>query len=293
MNNLLKLLLILIFSLTLYAKEDFVNRFGFLSEGTILSSFKDARVALKVWLEDTAHDNDTKVEIEFHKTSNSLYKALKNRELDMVVLDLPFFIKNQKDIFKTSDNFWSLNIVDDKFTQYYLIAKKSLNAKGFKDIKNKTVSLKKGTLGSFVWADKNSYIINKSSLKKVTKEIQEKKKESFAVLNVFFNKSDFAVIRKKTWDIMTELNPSISNKLEVIKKSQKNHIPFIGIFHKNTNKKVIDIFFKLSKELKNVDGIEKMVELLKVNSIFKIDNEFLKVLDKYYSEYFSLIKKYK
>ena len=293
MNISIKLLLILILSLSLHAKYEFETKFGFLSEGTILSSFKDARVALKVWFEDTATRHNAKSTVEFHDTSKSLFTALKNKQVDMVVLDLPFFIKNKKDILKIGNNLWSLNVVDDKYTQYYLIAKKSSGAKSFKDIKGKVLSLEKGTLGAYVWGDKNSYLSNKTSLSKSTKQILEKKKESFAVLNVFFNKSDFAIIRKKTWDILTELNPSIKKKLEIIKKSEKNLIPFIGVFHKDTDKKATDLFFKLSKELKNVEGIEKMVELLKLNSIFKIEDEYLDVIDKYYSEYFILKKKYK
>lgn len=293
MNIPIKLLLILILSLSLHAKYEFETKFGFLSEGTILSSFKDARVALKVWFEDTANKYNAKSTVEFYDTSESLYTELKNRELDMVVVDLPFFIKNKKDILKTSNNFWSLSTVDDKYTQYYLIAKKSIGAKSFKDIKGKVLSLEKGTLGAYVWGDKNSYLSNKASINKSTKQIQEKKKESFAILSVFFNKSDFAIIRKKTWDILTELNPSIKKKIEIIKKSERNLIPFIGVFHKDTDKKVTDLFFKLSKKLKNVEGIEKMVELLKLNSIFKIEDEYLDVIDKYYSEYFILKKKYK
>ncbi|WP_121628653.1 PhnD/SsuA/transferrin family substrate-binding protein [Poseidonibacter antarcticus] len=293
MNNLIKLLLIFTISLSLQAENKFESRFGFLSEGTLLSSFKDARVALKVWLEDVAVRYEGKLNIEFYDNSDSLYNALKNNELDMVVLDLPFFFKNKKDILETCDNFWALNMLDDKYSQYYLIAKKSLNAKNFKDIKGKTISLKKGNIGASVWLDKNSLISNKKSSKKITKRILEKKKESTAILNVFFNKSDFAIVRKKTWDIISELNPTISKKLEIVQKSEKIHIPFIGLFRKDINKLSIESFFKLSKDLNEIKGSQHIIALLKFNSLFRVNDDYLKNLDKYYNEYFMLQKKYK
>ncbi|MAC84831.1 MAG: hypothetical protein CL624_11930 [Arcobacter sp.] len=293
MKKLIKLIIILQLTIFLSANEKFESRFGFLSEGTLLSSFKDARVALKVWLEDIAISYNGKLDVEFYDTSEALYGALKNNELDMVLLDLPFFFKNKEDILKTTDNFWSLNISDVKYPQYYLIGKKSLNAKSFKDIKGKTIALKKGNGGAGVWLDKNSLIANKMSSIKALKSIYLKKKESTAILNVFFNKADFAVVRKETWDIISELNPSIKKKIEVIKKSEKIHIPFIGVFHKNTKKVTIKYFFKLSEDLKKIKGSGQIITLLKFNSLFRVDNEYLESLDKYYNEYFALKKKYK
>jgi hypothetical protein len=293
MKNLIKLLIVLSLSISLYAEPKFESRFGFLSEGTLLASFKDARVALKVWLEDVALDYNGKLVIEFYDTSNTLYSALKNNELDMIVLDLPFFFKNKDDILKNTDNFWSLKMTSIKYPQYYLIGKKYLNAKSFKDIKGKTISLKKGDLGASVWLDKNSLHSNKSSSKKSLKSILLKKKESTAILNVFFNKSDFAIIRKEAWDIVSELNPSIKKKVVIINKSRKIHIPFIGVFRKNATNMSIDAFFKLSKDLKKLQGSSQIIELLKFNSLFRVNDNSLKDLDLYYSEYFRLKKKYK
>lgn len=293
MKNLIKLLIISFLTISLHSEEKFESRFGFLSEGTLLSSFKDARVALKVWLEDVAVSYNGKLHVEFYDNSEDLYNALKNNKLEMVILDLPFFFKNKNDILKTSANFWSLNLSNVKYPQYYLLAKKSLNAKSFADVKNKTVSLKKGDIGASVWLDKNSLISNKESSLNATKDIILKKKESTALLNVFFNKSDFAVVRKETWDISSELNPALKKKISVIKKSQSIHIPFIGIFRKDTKDLTLKSFFKLSNDLNKIKGSQQIITLLKFNSLFKIDDNYLKDLDKYYEEYFALKKKYK
>jgi len=293
MKKIIKLLIILNLTIFSPAHEKFESKFGFLSEGTLLSSFKDARVALKVWLEDIASSYNGELDVEFYDTSEDLYGALKKNELEMGLLDLPFFFKNKDDILKNCNNFWSLNTTDIKYLQYYLIAKKSLNAKNFKDIKGKTITLKKSDIGAWVWLDKNSLISNKQTSKKALKNIFFKKKESTAVLNIFFNKSDFAVVRKETWDIVSELNPSIKKKIAIIKKSEKIHIPFIGLFHKDAKKESIKYFFEVSKDIKKIKGSGQIITLLKFNSLFRIEKESLVKLDRYYDEYFKLTKMYK
>lgn len=293
----MKLLLILLLSFNLYANAnkqyEFESKFGFLSDGTLLSSFKDARVALKSWLEEVADEYNGKLEVEFYPDSRILYEDLKSKKLDMIVLDMPFFFKNKKDIEENSGDFWSLTMNNTKYAQYFLIANKSLNAKSFKDIKNRTLSMRNGERVASVWLDKNSLIANKSSYAKVLKKVKIVSKQSTALLNVFFKKTDFAIISKKTWDTMIELNPSITKKVKIISKSKKIHLPFIGLFKKKSNQKSIDAFFSISKNLSDLKGSEQIITLLKFNAIFRVDDESIKILDNYYNEYFKLKKKYK
>lgn len=293
MNLLTKILLIISLSLSLNASRNSDIKFGFLSEGTLLLSFPDAKIALKSWIEEVAIGKNEKVDVLFSDTSASLYSSLKKNELDMIVVDLPYFFKNKKDILKTSDDFWSLNMGNNKYSQYYLIAKKSLNAKSFKDIKNKTMSFEKGNKGAFIWLDKSSLIENKTPAKKILKKTFVVKNESRAILNIFFNKSDFAVVRKRTWDTATELNPSIAKKMYIVKKSKKINLSFIGFFRKGMNKNQINYFFEFTKDLKSLRNSGNMMDLLKFNNIFKIDDDSLNILTKYYDEYFTLKNKYK
>lgn len=293
MKSLIKLLIVLSFIISSYAEEKIESRYGFL-ESILSSSFPDAKVAAKVWLEDMVSVNYTgKVNIEFYDSSDTLYQDFVNKKLDMVVLDLNFFFKNKRNILKISDNFWSLNNIGSRYSQYYLVAKKSLNAKDFKSIKNKRISLRKNDTSARVWLDTNLLNSNKSSSANILKEINLVKKENTALLSVFFNKSDFAIVRKQIWDISSELNPSIKKKIEIIQKSEKIHIPFIGLFSKDVDKESTKSFFELSNNINNLNGGKQLVELMKFDSLFKIENEELKKLDKYYEEYFKLKKKYK
>lgn len=293
MKNLIKLLFIFNLSFFSYAEEVAELKYGFL-ESTLVSSFADARVAAKVWLEDIVSDNyEKKANIEFYDSADILYKDLISGKLNMVVFDLEFFFKHKKNIEKIAHEFWSLNTFGTVYSQYYLIAKKSLNAKGFKNIIGKSVAYKKGDLSAEIWLDKNSLGIYKSEAKKILKEIILVKKENTALLNIFFNKTDFAIVTKKTWEIATELNPSIKKKIEIIEKSEKIHMPLIGLFRKDVKDSRIKSFFKASENISAVEGGREIVQLLKFDSLFKVKDTDLNKMDKYYKEYFELKKKYK
>lgn len=291
----MKIVLLLLISLNLYAQNnyDYESNFGFLSRGTLLANFKDAQTALSDWIESTAKEDNGKVDVFYYADSHSLYNDYKKNKLNMIVLELDFFFKNKDEIKKKSNNYWTLVNNETVHSQYYLIANKSLNVKELKSIKNTTVSIKKYNLSSEIWFDKISLLENKKSYKNLVKKVNYKEKESSSLLDVFFKKSQFAVISKSTWDIMIELNPSIKKRVEVIRKSKKIHYPFIGLFSNNASEKGLKAFFRLSENIKGLKRGEQIINLLKFDSVHRIDENSLNALNNFYSEYFELQKKYK
>lgn len=287
------ILFILIVNLSASEKFEYTSRFGFLYSGTVLSNFKDARNALSKWLKETAAEHNGNVLVSFYPDSESLYKDFKQNKLDMVVLNLDFFFRNKNEIEMISDSYWTLLSNKVKHTQLYLISNKSSNINSFKDIKGKTITIKDEDLTSEVWLDKNSLLVNKKTYNKTLQDIKKVTKESTTILNVFFKKTDLAIVTKNTWDTMVELNPSVTKKVKVIEKSEKIHFPFIGVFSKNADKKGKKSFIELSKDVLSLDGGEQISELLKFDTLLWIENNELNKLEKYYQEYFDLKSKYK
>lgn len=291
----IKLLLILLLILNLNANEktyEFSSIFGFLQTGTILNRFKDARVAIKVWLEDIASSYGGELSLKFYDDNNTLYKDFAAHKVDMIVLNLPYYFENKTIIDKEAIEFWSIAMSKDKYIKYYLIALNSSKINSFKDVKGKSISLTLNDSVSSIWIDKKSLERFKTSSKNIFSEVHPALKESSALLNVFFNKRDLAVVSKKTWDTMVELNPAIKSKIKIIDETKEKHLPFIGFFSKYADKKSIDAFFELSANLRDLNGSSQVIDLLKFESIIKINKASLKELENYYKEYSKLKKKY-
>lgn len=272
----------------------FYSNYGFSSTNTMLSTFKDARVALSVWIEKIAKSYGGRLDVRFYDNINLMYNKFKNeKKLDMIVVDLPFYFKNKEEILSISDNIWSISFDKEKYLQYYLVVNKSSNIKEMDDLKNKNISLKLHETSALVWLDKHSYSLYKKPYDKLFNKITYDKKESTSLLKVFFNKTDAAVISQKTWETMVELNPGIKKRVNIVKKSKRIFLPFIGFFSKNADKNSVKAFFDLSSKMKSLPESNQIITLLKFETIFKVDKSSLSELEECYSEYFSLKKRYK
>ncbi|MFY9075813.1 hypothetical protein OZZ08_12705 [Malaciobacter mytili] len=291
-----KLLIICSLLLYLNAKEfKHESTFGFLSNGTLLQNFNEGRIAFSMWIEEVASLYDSKLEVKYFSDKDEIYDEFKNKKsLDMIVIPVTYYFEHKNEIDLIADNFWSVSINDKKYTRYILIGRKNLKAKGFKDLQNRTIIFDDENDIPKIWLDKKSIIYNKKRYMDVVKEEFHEKKEPTILLRVFFGKSDFGIISENTWTTMLELNPAIQNNIEIIEASKKEHFPFIGFFRKdNNNKEKVEIFFKISKNLRNFPRSEQIMNLLKFDSVFEIEKDSLKNLEKFYNEYYELKKSIK
>ncbi len=298
MTPLRLLFLILFFSVTLFAKpvkEDRAHKwsFGISKKSSMLTKFKDANVALQAWFEDMGGIYDVNIEVNFYDKTKELYRSFLAKEIDVIVIDTPFFFKHKDVFFKHTNGLWSLSIDNEKFSQYYLIGNKSKSLKGFKNFKNMTLSIREDDETAKSWLNKNSYEQNKKSAKKVLKKINEVNSDRRVLLNVFFKKTDYAIITKKVWEDMIQLNPAIKKRVEVLAKSKKIFIPFIGMHGKWSSQETKELFYKASNDLRSLKGGEKVIDMLKFNSVYKLEENSLNDLSKYFEEYYLLEKKYK
>lgn len=91
---------------------------------------------------------------------------------------------------------------------------------------------------------------------------------------------------------MLELNPSITQNVEIVSKTDVGQLNSIGIFSKKTDKKIVDSVFRISENIDKSNKYKNMSEMLEYISLYKIDINDLNDLILYYDEYFKLKEKY-
>jgi ABC-type phosphate/phosphonate transport system substrate-binding protein len=291
MKTVLTLILILFLNSNLLANDN-ISRFGFLSYSNINLNFKDARDSLSSWIEDLGLSNNIKVSVEFYNTLDELFFAYKNGKLDMIVISFSDFYKNKTFLNNISKDYWSATFNEEKYTQFYLVSLKEKNINSFKDIQNATLSLEKYDTVSKLWFDKNSLTTNNKDSEKILKKIYFETKESTPLLNVFFKKSDLAIVTKDSWNSMVQLNPSIEKKIKIIERSEKIFLPFICFFSKDTQEEKIDIFFKITSKIEDTIRVEELLSLLKFKSFFRLEDKYIDDMEIYFKEYYDLKEKY-
>lgn len=282
------LCLIFVFSINLNAQEKV--KFGFLTNFELLNNFGDARETLATWIEGIGEKRQITVDIEFYDDANLLYNDYISGKVNMIILDYGTFFKYKKEIDNISNNFWSLSYSENRNLNYCLISQNKLS---IDNLKNSTVSLKNIFDLSTIWFDKKSLEYYNKTYTNLVKNILHENKESTLLLNVFFGKSDFAVIRKSTWNTMLELNPGISKKVEILECSKTNFTPFIGFFSNRTDEKQIELFFNLSKNLNTYDDGKEMFSIFNFNHIYRLENEQIQNIENFFTKYNSLKSKFK
>lgn len=292
MKSIISLITLLILNTFLYSSQD-ISRFGFLSHSNNALNFKDARDSLSNWIKDMGFSNDLNVETKFFNNIDDLIISYRQGELDMIVISLPDYFQNENKLKNISRDFWSATFSDELYSDFYLITQTDSKINSIKDISNRSISLESYDKVPEVWIDKLSLLVNKKSISNVSSKIVKESKESSALLNVFFKKTDLAVVSGQTWNDMIKFNPSISKKLKIIEKSQKNNLPFVGFFHKDTVDYKINEFFKVTTNIEESVRAEELITLLKFKKFFRVNDDYLNDMRNYYNEYFELQNRYK
>ena len=154
-----------------------------------------------------------------HEVTGSCYyleAAGKKFLVDCGMEQGPDYYENKDVLRKISKNYWTATFSNEEFTQFYLITQIDSNINSIKDISNKKISLELYDKEPEVWINKLTLLNNKKSIESISSKIIKEGKESTVLLNVFFKKTDLAVVSSETWDDMIKLNPSISKKLKII-----------------------------------------------------------------------------
>lgn len=228
----------------------------------------------------------------FYKNSLEQYNDYKNNRLSLAFLDIEFFFNNEKEIRKNTKDYTAISFREESNIEYCLVANKEIEFKSYKDLKNKKLSLLQNNEASYIWINKKSLEANHKSAKKVLKKIEYQKKETTSLLNVYFKKVDFAVIKKAIWFTMKDLNPSISKKV-VLKECTKGLFPaYVAVVNKNINKKNYKIVFDFLSHNDTAEDVEEFFSIIPFNHLFKIKIEDMKKLREFFKEYGKLKKRY-
>lgn len=267
---------------------------GISSGAGILSKFKDRNVAMNSWLTEIAKTEKMKIQLKIYNENEAILKDYINKKMDTVILDAVTYFRNKDVLDPLTYKKWGISLSKKKRSRYYLIANGEKELKGFKDLKNKKLVLKGDDKIAKIWLDKNSLILNEKSSDKLLGELKKEKNDRRVIFSVFFGKSDYGVITKKAWDVIVSFNPAIKKKVKIIDMSDNIFIDNLGIYAKDADASSRKFFFEKGKNPQNLKAKNalRIINILKVDAIFVIEDESLEDLNRFFENYFELEKRY-
>lgn len=274
--------------------------FGLENKSLVRADYVDSKIALSLWMKDLGEKENTRINVIFYDNQKDIIADYtQNDKLDIIINDVVSYLENYPKINTASEFLWTLSTQkNSKFYRYYLIVNKKSNIKSLKDIKGKTVSVKENDSLAKLWFDKISYETNHKSYTHIIKKQINVSKISRVVLSVLFEKADFAIVTKGTWDTMTEINPSIKNSIDILLQSKSIFVPIIGAAKKNKNQEGIKSEV-MKKFINTASRVKDSVRSKQIRSLIKFENAFilkptdLDELFKFYEVYKALKKVYR
>ncbi len=288
--NLLKYLIFIIFisiSLNANIKKDIHIGLSIKKSNSIAQS--KIKSVINRFILEINKSFDGNIYFEIINDEKKLINKFKEFKYLNIIITYPDSYFRNKEVIQKNTSDVSLYSNNAEFIQYYLIANKKSKIKNINDIKNKRFEIYENDDKYNIWLD---YLTRKEfnlSYKKLISEENFTNKENMLVLNTYFNKSDFTVVSKNTYEDMLILNPSLKYKLQVIKKSKPIYVDMLSFVHINTPrktaKKIEEIFFdKLFQKKFNY-----LFNVINNTSATKrITFEDLKELEEFYYEYSKL-----
>ncbi|KAB7885044.1 PhnD/SsuA/transferrin family substrate-binding protein [Poseidonibacter ostreae] len=295
MKKILLIIFLFIFTINSFSNEKKIKNeinYGFIHSYDILADFKDARESLSKWLGRVGEKKEINLNVTFYDDRKKVFKNYMNHSLNMVSMEYGDYYKHKNQMDPISSRYWSVSFNEKREYKFCLVARNDIKFDSYKDLKNKTIIMKKYQSIGSIWLDYKSLENTKKDFSKLVKSVKYESKESTSLLNVFFKKQDLALVRKTTWTTMLELNPSLKQRVKLFECSNIDFIPFISVFSKSTDNHTVNIFFEALQNLKDDSDINELYSLFKFYDVYEVKKEDLLDMNNFYNEYYKLKKKH-
>ncbi len=247
--------------------------FGYISSSMSNYSAKDLKVSMDIWIHEVTKDIG-KTNMFYYDNPKDALADLKSSKLDFISAFPIVFVKDF-DISELSGGFTGRykNIEDNKFV---LLVKNNNKIKNIKDLKSVKVGIQKN--------DEIMHIYTKLKINYL--EILHYKNRSKIVLDLFFGKINVAIVPYRTFKMAKELNPQISRKIKILKKTE--YVSYaVGFYHKSVSQKDKDFIFNTGKKLFETTKGRQMMDIYKIETLVHTKISDLENAKKLYNEYIS------
>ncbi len=281
------ILLIYVFSLfyspSLVLSKDILHvSNAFYGEDMDEVSYKNAKVAMRLWLEKFSKEAGLSSDAKFYTNFHTIKKEVIKNNIDSLLLSPYSYLKNIKFCQNNFTGGWIKKEKDGKpFFRYLIIARKDGKPKKRLLVHYYTYN-KLSEIVARKYAIKHEFSITTESTKKKSK----------AILDLFFKKCDLAVATQGSWDLMKELNPQIDKKLKVIYRSDRIFVDLISMFSKKMLPRVREAYYKAILTFGNTQTGGQLMRLFKFDGLMGFQDNQLEPLIRFYNEYLYMEKKH-
>lgn len=187
-----------------------------------LRDFKqqDIEIGFRSALNESLTKEGIVTEFTVYKSNDSLQSAIKNKEVDFFFGTPLEFLSMASFIDKTVIVSGHMN---GKYKmRLYLLVRKDANIQSLQSLHHKSIYIPGWLLDDIGGLYLDTQLLEKKLTTYSTffSKIQKSKSSNESILNLFFNKTDAALVTDTEFEIATELNPQIKSELMILQTSE-------------------------------------------------------------------------
>jgi hypothetical protein len=254
------------------AKELPIFNVGYLQNSMTNYSKKDLTITIDLWIKSVTKEAGYNSKMFFYKDPKKAAADLYAGKIDFIT-GFPIEFVRYFDTSKLAEGF-SGGYKDKKQNKFVILIKKENPATHVHELKNVKVGIQKN--------DEIMYLYTKLNMPDA--KIVDYKTRSKIVLDLFFSKIDVAIVPLNGYQLASELNPQVGQKIKIIK-----HTDYVsngvGFFRKDFDPvKMEDIYKKGLNVFKTEKGKQMMV-VYKMETLVKTPVSSLQNAQKLYDAY--------
>jgi len=244
---------IILLSFTLYASD---IRIGYSIESMSDINKRDLKISMVLWIEEIISQTEYSASYIDYDDTRSMAKDFNAGKLDLVI-DFGINFVKYYEINKLSDGFRG-GMKNNQKENIIIVLQENSSIEEFIKLRKPVIALQQIEEVFKIYA--TVHLINN----KKNFTFLETKKRSGALLKLFFNNADAAIVTEKTFDFVKELNPQIGSKLKIVSVSNVKAGAY-GYFYKDFDTTKREAMIKIAL------GLDKSVRGKQLLSLFKID----------------------
>ncbi len=284
-------IVILLFNVTTDAQQERI--FKFASYGKLLLDVDqdDVTAALQVMADAFAdavnrkYDLNYKFENKFYSSLPVLKQAIIEENVDCLSLPIIEYFRLNGD-----------SIIEPYFTgtsgvrayrEFYIIVNKENGYTALSDLKNNELLTPQQNYNSIV----DMWLFNEiNKFEKINKlgeffsRVRQIEYESKVILEVFFNKADVGIISRNAYEVAISMNPQLKSKTLIIGEFGRI---ITGLFalRKTLDENTKELFENSVLSMGDDDRGTQILNLFKIDHLYRINNEMLEGARKVFNEY--------
>jgi ABC-type phosphate/phosphonate transport system substrate-binding protein len=255
--------------------------------------YKNSRSALNIWVNDFTKNIHKNIHMNIYTNRKNILNDYINYKMDIVAISAHSYLLNKKTYDDYSIDYWHLRRSEIRpFQMMFLVVNRDSNINSILDLKDKKIGIDIENKFGKIFFEKTYLDSSKKNSDDIISKIEYNKSNSL-LLKTYFSKYDAAVITSYEYEVMLELNPSIKNKIKILKSSPEIFPHILVLFHKdNTSKNMKTFKNTLNRFFKN-EQKEELFNILQIKDLSMSNKKSFDNLNEYYQEYLKLKNKFK